>query len=386
VRPYSVALGQRRLAVAQFYVPKVLDMPDCQPLYPASIQRQTIGLVSSDRGVVLSIQYLRGLAAMAVAVSHIAGHPGLTCATGAAGVDVFFVISGFIMWTVTSQRPVKPGSFIIDRLTRVAPPYMLLTIAIYLIVNYVPGGFPNMRTNLSHMILSVLFIPHTDPYGRGFPLVVPGWTLTYEIFFYTLFAVGLLAPVRRRAWICTAVFSILVGAGLLTYSDNEAVNTYTNPLLMEFVAGLWLGVAWNAQKLPCKKWGGIAFFAGIAGLAAWEMLSGTQPLGLRALVWGLPATLIVVGLLTIEQRVRLVRSRFLLLLGNSSYSIYLVNVFVVAATWRVMNRAPILVYFVTAIVISIVGGVIFWQIVERPITRLARHRFHRPTVTGSALT
>ncbi len=361
-------------------------MPDCQPAHSASLQRQVIGSSSGDRGILLSIQYLRGLAAMAVAISHIAGYPGLTSATGAAGVDVFFVISGFIMWTVTSQRTVKPGSFMIDRLTRVAPPYMLLTVAIYLIANYVPGAFPNMRTNLSHLILSALFIPHIDPYGKAFPLVVPGWTLTYEIFFYIVFSVGLLTPVRRRAWICTAAFSMLVGIGLLTHSDIEAVNTYTNPLLMEFVAGLWLGVAWNSRKLPSKQWGGIAFVAGIAALTTWEMLYGTQPIGLRALVWGVPAALIVVGLLIIEQSVGLVRSRFLLLLGNSSYSIYLVNVFVVAATWRVMSHAPIWVFFVTAIVTSIVGGVVFWRVVERPLTRLARHQFHRPTVTGGVRT
>ena len=155
---------------------------------------------------------------------------------------------------------------------------------------------------------------------------------------------------------------------------------------MEFVAGLWLGVAWNSRKLPSKQWNRIAFVAGIAAFTAWEMLYGTQPIGLRVLVWGVPATLIVVGLLTIEQSVGSVRSRFLLLLGNASYLIYLVNVFVVAATWRVMRHAPVWAFFVTAIVASIVGGVLFWRIVERPLTRLARHQFHRPTVTGGVRT
>ena len=173
---------------------------------------------------------------------------------------------------------------------------------------------------------------------------------------------------------------------MLTHSDIEAVNTYANPLLMEFVAGLWLVVAWNSRKLPSKQWGGITFVAAIAAFTAWEMLYGTQPLGLRALVWGVPATLIVEGLLIIEQSVGLVRSRFLLLLGNASYSIYLVNVFVVAATWRVMRHAPVWAFFVTAIVASIVGGVIFWRVVERPHTRLARHQFYRPTVMQAVRT
>lgn len=342
-----------------------------------------IDLPSGAQGVVLSIQYLRGLAAIAVALSHVAGHAGLTFETGAAGVDVFFVISGFIMWTVASRRPTRPGPFMVDRLTRIAPPYMLLTIAIYLIASNIPGAFPNMRTNLSHMILSALFIPHIDPSGTAFPQIVPGWTLTYEIFFYLLFAVGLLAPVRRRAWVCTAAIGLLVGIGLLTHSAWAAVNTYTNPLMMEFAIGLWLGVAWDAKGLPSPRWGGAALLAGLAALVAWEFLSGVQPQGPRALVWGVPAMLIVAGALTIEQRRGLRRSRFMLLLGNASYSIYLVNVFVVAAAWRVLGHVSVAGYLVAAVVASAAGGVVFWHVVERPITRLARHWFHRPTTTVS---
>jgi exopolysaccharide production protein ExoZ len=364
----------------------VFNMPDIHLLHAPGDRRQANDPPSGDRGVVVSIQYLRGLAAMAVGLSHIAGHPGLTFEIGAAGVDVFFVISGFIMWTVTSRRPTKPGSFMIDRLTRIAPPYMLLTITVYLIASYIPGAFPNMRTNLSHMILSALFIPHIDLFGKAFPQIVPGWTLTYELFFYLLFAGGLLAPVRQRAWICTAVISLLVVVGLLTHSAYEAVKTYTNPLLMEFAAGLWLGVAWNAKRLPSARWGGLALLVGLTAFVAWELLSGVQPQSSRAFVWGVPAFLIVAGLVTVELRLGLVRFPLLLLLGNASYSIYLVNVFVVAATWRVLAHISVSGYFVAAIIVSAAGGVVFWRIVERPITQLARHWFHRPAIMKSLVT
>lgn len=338
-----------------------------------------------DRGIVVSIQYLRGLAAMAVVLSHVAGHAGLTFAAGAAGVDVFFVISGFVMWTVTSRRPTKPGPFMVDRLTRIAPPYMLLTVAVYLIASYLPGVFPNMRTSLPHMLMSALFIPHINLFGEPFPQVVPGWTLTYEIFFYILFAAGLLAPVRQRAWTCTAAIGLLVGIGLLTHSAFEAVNTYTNPLLLEFAAGLWLGVAWKSDSLPRARWGGIVLLAGLTAFAGWEILFGTQPQGFRAFVWGVPATLIVAGLLTIEQRLGLMRSPFLLLLGNASYSIYLTNVFVAAAAWRALGHISLPGYFGAAIVASAAGGVMFWRVVERPITQLARRCFHRPAMAEKLL-
>lgn len=359
-------------------------MPDTHLLQASGRGGQAIDQPDGDRGIILSIQYLRGLAAIAVGLSHVAGHPGLAFETGAAGVDVFFVISGFVMWTVTSRRPTKPGSFLVDRLTRIAPPYMLLTIATYLVAKYIPGAFPNMRTNLSDMILSALFIPHKDLYGSAFPLIVPGWTLTYELFFYLLFAGALLAPVRRRAWICTAAISLLIGVGSLIQSDFAAVETYTNPLLLEFAAGLWLGVAYNAERLTSARWGGVSLLAGLSAFVAWEFLSGVQPGGSRAIVWGVPALLIVAGLLTIERRHGLRRSPLLLLLGNASYSLYLVNVFVVAATWRVMSHQWLPGYFLAAMIASTVVGVACWRTVERPVTQLARHWFHRPAVSTFA--
>lgn len=340
--------------------------------------------MQNNQNTVLSIQYLRGMAALAVALSHIAGHPGLSLETGAAGVDVFFVISGFVIWTVTSRRPVKPGRFMIDRLTRIAPPYVLLTVIVYLLATYIPGAFPHMRTSLSHVILSVLFIPHIDPSGTAFPQVVPGWTLNYELFFYLVFACGLSMPQHTRIWMYTCLLSMLTLIGLLTHSDYAIVNACTNPQLMEFVAGLWLGMARSANRLPHGAWGWAALLAGAAGFVSWELLQGIQPTHWRALVWGLPSALIVGGLLTIERRAGIVQSQLALLLGNASFSIYLVNVFVVAATWRLVGPVSVPGYFASAVMTSVVGGVVYWKIVEQPITRLARHWFHRPAPMVSA--
>ena len=332
---------------------------------------------------VLSIQYLRGAAALAVTVSHIAGHAGLNAEAGAAGVDVFFVISGFIIWTMTAQRAAQPSRFLLDRLTRVAPPYILLTFAVYVLAITVPGAFPNMRTSLSHALYSAAFIPHRDPYGSTFPLIIPGWTLNYEIFFYLIFALALTAPRRARLVAVSGLLAALVVVGLVLPAANPVVDMVTNPLLLEFGAGIWLGHAWQNKALLSPGWGWAALAAGLAGLVAWQLCSGAEPVSARAVAWGAPAFLIVAGAVTLEQQGALPRARALLIIGDASFSIYLVNVFATAAVWRAVGGISVPAYCVAALLISAGAGIIFWQGVERPLTKLARRLVHRPAPAAS---
>ena len=282
------------------------------------------------------------------------------------------------MWQITSRRSFQPGEFLVNRLTRIAPPYALLTMFVYLVATYVPNAFPNMRTSLSHAVLSMLFIPHTDKFGTAFPQIAPGWTLNYEVFFYLVFAICLWATVRVRIWICTGALGVLALIGAMTDSSFAAINTYTSPLLLEFVAGLWLGVAWNKNRLPPAVWGWASVVAGLAMLAAWELRDGTQPADLRPLVWGLPSALIVGGLLTIERRVGMPHSSLALLLGDASFSIYLVNVFIVAAIWRLLSPVSLAGYFVAATIGSVVAGIVFWRLVELPTIRFCRAAIRHP--------
>jgi exopolysaccharide production protein ExoZ len=336
------------------------------------------GRNAMPRSIILSVQYLRGIAAMAVALAHIAGHAGLPGRTGAAGVDVFFVISGFIIWTVTAERRRTPGAFMLDRLTRIAPPYVALTFATYLVAVCLPGAFPHMRTSLRHAILSALFVPHQDLYGTAFPQVIPGWTLNYEIFFYLIFALCLKLAPRPRILTATAVLTGLATSGMLIGSRFAAMDVYTNTLLLEFAAGLWLGYARQRRVLPPYAWGFAALLLGLTMLAAWQALDGSDPTGWRVLAWGVPAVLIVGGAVTIERRQGFARSETLLLLGSASFSIYLVNVFVVAAAWRLLGAWSVPAYCLAALLCSTAAGILCWRFVELPLTRRARHWLHRP--------
>ena len=256
------------------------------------------------------MQWLRGLAALGVVGAH-AAHGRFEI--GTIGVDVFFAISGFIMWRVTSGRPVTPAAFLWDRATRIAPPYVLLTFAMYVVAVTVPGVFPHILVPVSHLLLSLLFIPHPDPYGTWYPLLVPGWTLIYEAGFYLLFAACLRVPQRARAtWCIGTLVTLALILGL--------------PRLLEFAAGI--------------------------AVARWAM----------------PAVLAV------ERRTP--RWRWPVLLGNASYGIYLTHVFVVAACWRVLGPGPLAIG--VSLLAAALGGIVWWRVVEVPLTQGLRMKFLSP--------
>ena len=109
---------------------------------------------------------------------------------GAAGVDIFFVVSGFIMVVTTMKRDMAPGEFLLHRIARIVPVYWVVTILLFAIVMYGFKPVGIMRMQPDWLAKSLLFIPF-DRDGRVEPIISVGWTLNYEMFFYLLFALGL---------------------------------------------------------------------------------------------------------------------------------------------------------------------------------------------------
>ena len=166
-----------------------------------------------------SIQYLRALAALGVVIFHAspAEHPFMV---GNAGVDIFFVISGFIMWSITEERPASPAAFLKDRLIRIAPLYWLLTTLLVVGALVVPKLFPNLRIDLPYVAGSFLFVPMRPPGSTGadpiWPVLVQGWTLNYEMFFYVLFSLCLfLRPSLRLAAISLTLLCCVMAGPVL---------------------------------------------------------------------------------------------------------------------------------------------------------------------------
>jgi exopolysaccharide production protein ExoZ len=333
-------------------------------------QQLSSALRLRKRNEILSVQYLRASAALAVLCFHAAKQAGGSWELGEAGVDVFFVISGFIMWTVTCGRPVGGRAFILNRLSRLAPPYVVLTLGLAYSAYILPGLFPNLRLSFSHILLSLLLIPHLNPDGELLPVVIPGWTLTFEAFFYVLFALCLSLKPVLRAWACTGLLAALVAAGFAFSFSNPLWITYTNNLLLEFAAGLWLGVAWSRSRMPHWRWGVVMLLCGVVGLGLSTPLHPVLSRLPRMLYWGLPAMLVVGGALTIEAHLRVPRWRLGLLLGGASYSLYLLHIYVISIVWHLLGAGPLFVPL--CVVLSSVAALLFWRTVEMPGTRWLR--------------
>ncbi len=287
---------------------------------------------------------------------------------GAAGVDVFFVISGFIIWTQVMRPDAAPGAFLWRRLTRVAPAYWLVTGLVAVVAGVWPRLMPEVTLSPTHLALSLAFIPHDDPLGRMFPVLAPGWTLTYEASFYLLAGVSLLAPAGARLGL---VLGALATASLAGFVFTPLYELDFNPMLLQFAAGIWLAHRrTRGRDLPAGA--GVVFGAlGVAALAAlW--LTGVNDILFRPLFWGLPALMIVAGALALEPVRSLAPPRALIRLGDASYSVYLCHLPVITLVAAVARSWTGAMFPALAIACALAAGMAFRHVVETPLIAALR--------------
>lgn len=319
------------------------------------------------RQTLYGIQYLRAFAALAVVAFHAAERSGHAFAIGAAGVDVFFVISGFIMWVIVERRPVSPGRFLIDRLRRIVPVYWLATGV--MAAGALAGLFPNLVLTAGHVAASLFFVPARSPSsGELWPVLVQGWTLNYEMFFYAVFAACLFLPARLRLAAMAAVFLLLVGVGLAVKSDAPLVVAYTRPIILEFVAGMVIARLWLSGRVPGRPAALLLAGLGLAGFAAIAILR----LPFDEWTCGPLACALVYGTASLDRQGCVPRLAVPALLGDASYSIYLWHTFaisVVAKAGAMLGLPPSLV-FVASACAGLAAGLCAYRLVERPLLRM----------------
>jgi exopolysaccharide production protein ExoZ len=319
---------------------------------------------------VLSIQYLRAVAALSVVLFHTFQCTNNGFAVGAAGVDVFFVISGFVLWTVIEARPIGPGVFLWRRAVRVVPLYWTITVVLAAIALLTPGWLPQVKFTWPAFAESLTFIPHNDPVGDPFPLLPVGWTLNYEVILYLVMAAALLTPRAWRLWVITA---LLAGVTAIGFVDPPAYPLFANPMLMQFAAGAWLGQAWLKGALPGRVIGWALVIVGVDLFAAQQVLRLHAPqmqimLDLwRPFLWGIPAFLTVAGAVSIEAGGGVPEVRALRVLGDASYSLYLCHWPVIAVITRFVPTTNFWLFTPIAIAAALIAGLACRQWVEKPL-------------------
>jgi exopolysaccharide production protein ExoZ len=351
--------------------------------------------VSTSVVKLLSIQYLRGAAALLVVFLHVVGqlnrlgYNGNSFEVLNVGVDIFFVISGFIMWYTTFNSNVGPSEFLRRRIIRIVPLYWVVTTIYVILLIVRPSVFQSDKFQLSHIIASYLFTPAVHPVlHEMWPVVVPGWTLNYEMFFYLLFAFSLIFLVRGRALIIVSTLACVVGLQVFDPLEGSIVGFYTSSIILEFAFGVVLAVFYTSGlSIPTAY----AVLLGVAGCISLILAAEVSSLNLpRVLALGVPACLIVACVVFYERAHGVTRIALPVLLGDASYSLYLSHGAVLSAfeqIWRFMagphKSEPILLslFSTTAIILAAVVGIGLYRFVERPMLRKLSAHFSEPTAT-----
>jgi exopolysaccharide production protein ExoZ len=294
---------------------------------------------------------LRGIAATLVVAHHAFENP---VRVGAAGVDLFFVISGFIMANCSRERTAV--TFLADRAWRIFPLW-LIAVTPWLLMK---------RETLEVVLTSLTLWP---VYGSTFvsPALGVGWTLSYELLFYVGFALAL----ATRPAVPILIFGICFCAGLAT---NDILFWFLgSPLALEFLLGVAI-----AQVPPDQRAGRII---GCLGLVCFALLPSTyyaQAFGhgaiYRVLFWGIPAAMLLYGARSIEERFASRAFDLPVLAGTASYSIYLFHQLVLQV-----------LHGFTGLVASIIAGIAIYLCIERHIMR-ARSRSGKRGNLAVALT
>jgi peptidoglycan/LPS O-acetylase OafA/YrhL len=354
--------------------------------------------------ILVPIQILRGFAALMVAWHHsrheaqlLAQRGGLTLDPGTllpwwGGVDLFFVISGFVIVLASGRMVGSPGGrvrFLAHRIARVVPLYWLVSF-LYLALALTRPDFLGEAAALVHdpaaLVASFLFWPAARPDGTVQPLYGLGWTLNYEAFFYVLFAAGL--GLGRRgavAWLVAAL-ALLVTAGTVRPDLPLPLLFWANPIVLEFAAGAGLALAYQSGLQPAAP-----LRTGLAGLGLLGLILAARLLAdlgdadgfLRPLLVGVPATLLVASALgpgrDAAQVARLPASiRVLVTLGDASYALYLVHPFALRLVREILVRTGAVPALhpsggmVLMLAASIAAALVVHRFVERPLTRRIR--------------
>jgi exopolysaccharide production protein ExoZ len=294
------------------------------------------------------IQLLRGVAAFLVVLTHarytFLGTPDWGLAEtifrpGAAGVDLFFIISGFIMAYSTAN---SDGSFsyvlnyAIKRFARIWPAYAIVTV-LWLVAAQQGFGYFHGHEHWRALLRSLLFLPVDTSKPLYFDMALPpGWTLAFEVYFYAVFGICLLFKRLRwfalAAWMALTIFILPLdkrGFNMDVMADPgfafSYLNLTSNPIILEFLAGAIIGKLYMADwtrirsSYVCWHLLGLAF-----AFAAWYVYAGVADFH-GPVKWGWPIALFVLTLAIVSKTVDIRVPAPVLWLGTISYSLYLTH-------------------------------------------------------------
>ena len=340
------------------------------------------------------VQMLRAVAALMVVVHHAQHEAGFLAAAAGrafaradwlpwmAGVDIFFVISGFIMVHASGRlfgRADGAAIFLKRRLWRIVPLYWLVTTLFLVVVAVKSDALNSLPPGWGEIVASYLFWPVMRADGSIMPVFSLGWTLNYEMLFYVLFAACLLLRRGRVATVaCVGLCLGLLVLGARYLATPMPLAWWGHPIVLEFAAGMGIGLMHAGNVRLGAGWRMALALAGVA-LLAHEAANPSTPLMLLA-ISGLAATLLVAAAALGRAAPLPVRlpapllARALARLGDASYALYLTHPFVLRAGREVFTRLGLSsppLFIAVMIIVACLAAVMLYRWFERPLAKLA---------------
>ncbi|MGR5320207.1 acyltransferase family protein [Vibrio sp. DNB22_19_1] len=355
---------------------------------------------------VRTVQILRGLAALIVMIGHTVGKlkheysqeamPDLFLSiwkVSALGVDVFFILSGIVMVLVTRDSQNKSNDikcFVIKRVFRIYPIYWLAFIAYLSLLSL--SNMLNTQPLLGHvelqpLITSLLLLPTTNN-GSYYPYLGIAWTLVFEMFFYMVYAALLTLKIQSRLLTLNIIFVFLALTNFVLSStfSSAYIHYYTNPIILEFIAGCWIGYLYKKGVLLGKT---LAIPLAIIALILLSLSSHLEAPYVsfynlnpwRFIIWGMPSIMLVYAIVSSEHLFQANAFRPMVALGNASYSLYLFHAALFLPVLGVIFStldvyAYIDVYTSTAVlsILCIAGSYLIYSLIERPLASILKRR------------
>jgi exopolysaccharide production protein ExoZ len=326
----------------------------------------------------VNVQVLRLVAALLVVGTHSTLYssqhlaPGVVWHFGEVGVDLFFVISGFVMMTSSWRHLKKPGygrMFLAKRVIRIVPMYWIATTLNLVLVLALPTLTDASRPSAARVVLSYLFVSTESPDGRMEPIHGVGWTLVFEMFFYVVFALALALRLNVLIF-CSVIFTACAAGGWIRPDSYSPALVYLSPLLLYFVAGMVIG-RWvvDRARRPAVLWLG---YLGLAWSLDAAVRSGSEGFALSLLLRPVLVVITVVVCVMLEPVTSRYVPRFLTFMGDASYSLYLFHPFIGPVVPIVLARLHLVHPWVSVALTfpaALLGGALIYFWVERPTTR-----------------
>jgi exopolysaccharide production protein ExoZ len=325
----------------------------------------------SDQKSLYSLQILRAVAATSVVYYHIEENPRF----GSFGVDIFFVISGFVMAMIIANGQ-SARTFCISRIARILPLYWILTTCVLLLAALKPELLNSTTANIANYLKSIFFIPYFKENGALHPMLAVGWTLNYEMFFYLCVWIAIIIS-RKLLFPLTLMLLTLAYVMLGKQTENSVLTAFFgSTLLFEFSLGMLayhIHQRFQSLKIP-------AFLFVIATCLSYALMAYFEIIGTqmdRFWAYGLPSFVLVLSMIFLENSVfskEGMINNVLTSMGDASYATYLSHAYVVEGMRKIIfprlngidiyNPLGVLI----TITVALIAGQLIYKFCDKPLS------------------